>query len=109
MTSNARKHQFMKLFVSIIRNCLYQSLGLPNVSLQEAVLGLKMRSPITVILERGEGFFRRLQVESSCSHTWEKSRSKEERPAQAVFRQTHPEASRWTGRHLSASLVDIDV
>ena len=41
MTSNARKHQFMKLFVAII--------GLPNVS--EAVLGLKTRSPITVILE----------------------------------------------------------
>src|SRR6218665_3819978 len=64
MTSNARKHQFMKLLVSIIRNCLYQSLGLPNVSQQEGVLGLKMRSPITVILERGEGFFRRLRVES---------------------------------------------
>src|SRR6218665_2062278 len=64
MTSNARKYQFMKLFVSIIRNCLYQSLGLPNVSQQEGVLGLKMRSPITVILERGEGFFRWLRVKS---------------------------------------------
>src|SRR6218665_1328238 len=34
------------------------------VLLQEAVLGLKMPTPITVLLERGEGFFRQLQVES---------------------------------------------
>src|SRR6218665_3978692 len=34
------------------------------VSLQEAVLGLKMRTPITVPLERGDGFFRQLQVKS---------------------------------------------
>ena len=34
-------------------------------SLQEAVLGLKTRFPITVILERGEGFFRWLRVKSS--------------------------------------------
>jgi len=30
------------------------------VSLQEAVLGLKTPSPITVLSERGEGFFRQL-------------------------------------------------
>jgi len=53
MTSNARKRQFMKLFVAIIRPT-----ELPNVSLQEGVLGLKTWSPITVILQRGEGFFR---------------------------------------------------
>ena len=34
------------------------------VSLQEAVLGLKTPSPITVLSERGEGFFRQLRVES---------------------------------------------
>jgi len=34
------------------------------VSLQEAVLGLKTRTPITVLLERGDGFFRQLQVKS---------------------------------------------
>src|SRR6218665_1328894 len=33
------------------------------VSLQEAVLGLKTRSLITVLSERGEGFFRQLLVE----------------------------------------------
>ena len=33
------------------------------VSLQEAILGLKTRSPMTVLLERGEGFFRQLWVE----------------------------------------------
>src|SRR6218665_1706140 len=54
-------------------------------------------TPITVLLERGEGFFR-----SSRSHTLENSRSKEERPAQAVFRQTQTDASRQT-----ASLVDV--
>src|SRR6218665_3834103 len=37
---------------------------LPTVSLQEAVLGLKTPSPITVLLERGEGFFWQLRVES---------------------------------------------
>ena len=30
------------------------------ISLQEAVLGLKTPSPITVLSERGEGFFRQL-------------------------------------------------
>src|SRR6218665_4062943 len=34
------------------------------VSLQEAVLGLKTPTPITVLLESREGFFRLLQVES---------------------------------------------
>src|SRR6218665_2997710 len=34
------------------------------VSLQEAVLGLKTRSPITVLSERELGFFRQLSVES---------------------------------------------
>jgi len=34
------------------------------ISLQEAVLGLKTPSPITVLSERGEGFFRQLWVES---------------------------------------------
>ena len=33
-----------------------------RVSLQEAVLGLKTTSPITVLSERGEGFFRQLWV-----------------------------------------------
>ena len=33
------------------------------VSLQEAVLGLKTPSPITVLSERREGFFRQLSVE----------------------------------------------
>src|SRR6218665_3230371 len=33
------------------------------VSLQEAVLDLKTPSPITVLSERGEGFFRQLRVE----------------------------------------------
>src|SRR6218665_3586573 len=61
------------------------------VSLQEAVLGLKTPSSITVLSERGEGFF------CSCechSHTLEQSRSKEERPAQAIFRQMQTDASR---------------
>src|SRR6218665_858675 len=35
---------------------------LPTVSLQETVLGLKTPSPITVLLERREGFFRQLRV-----------------------------------------------
>ena len=50
------------------------------------------RTPITVLLKRGEGFFQQLQVESP--HALEKSRSKEERPAQAIFRQTQTDASR---------------
>ena len=44
---------------------------------------LKTWSPITVILERASF----IGCESSRSHTLEKSRSKEERPAQAIFRQ----------------------
>src|SRR6218665_1558547 len=50
------------------------------VSLHEAVLDLKTPSLITVLSERGEGFL-------------EKSRSKEERPAQAIFRQKQTDAS----------------
>src|SRR6218665_2939789 len=52
-----------------------------------------MPSPITVLLERASF--------GSCeSYTLEKSRSKEERPAQAIFRQMQTDASkrRWTGR-----------
>src|SRR6218665_1684203 len=75
---------------------------------RSGVLDLKTRSPITVILERGEGFFAGCKL--SCSHTWEKSRSNEERPAQAIFRQTHTEASRRrrTGRQsvLSTSTLE---
>src|SRR6218665_1413111 len=69
------------------------------VSLQEAVSGLKTPSPITVLLERGEGFFWQLQV-----------RSKEERPAQAIFRQTQTDASRLrqTDRQ-TVSLVDVTI
>src|SRR6218665_1036470 len=33
------------------------------VSLQEGVLGLKTPSPMTVILEKGQGFFRQLLIE----------------------------------------------
>src|SRR6218665_3512668 len=69
------------------------------VSLQEAVLGLKTPSPITVH-QRGErASFG--SCELSRSHTLEKSRSKAERPAQAIFRQTQTDASR--GRQLALS------
>src|SRR6218665_2831823 len=49
------------------------------VSLQEAVLGLKTPSPLTVLSERASFG----SCELSRFHTLEKSRSKEERPAQA--------------------------
>src|SRR6218665_2574965 len=67
------------------------------VSLQEVVLGLKTPSPMTVLLERERASFG--SCELSRSHTLEKSSSKEERPAQAIFRQTQTDASRrrWTG------------
>src|SRR6218665_4006174 len=83
---------------------LLQSSGLPNVS--EAVLGLKMRSPITVILEWASF----AGCESSHSHTWEKSRSKKERQAQAIFRQTRTEASRRrrTGRQSALSTLTFE-
>ena len=55
------------------------------VSIQEAVLGLKTPYPITVLSERERASFG--SCELSYSHTLEKSRSKEERPAQAIFRQ----------------------
>src|SRR6218665_1121722 len=55
------------------------------VSIQEAVLGLKTPYPITVLSERERASFG--SCEWSRSHTLEKSRSKEERPAQAIFRQ----------------------
>src|SRR6218665_2633704 len=70
------------------------------VSLQKAVLGLKMPSLITVLSERGMASFG--SCESSRSHTLEKSRSKEERPSQAIFRQTQTDARRQT-----VSLVDM--
>src|SRR6218665_3653832 len=59
-------------------------------SLQEAVLDLKTPSPITVLSERASFG----SCELSRSHTLEKSTSKEERPAQAIFRQTQTDASR---------------
>src|SRR6218665_732728 len=63
-----------------------------------AVTGGRFRpTPITVLLERGEGFFR-----VSRSHTLENSRSKELRQAQTIFRQTQTDASR-----LTVSLVDV--
>src|SRR6218665_2477136 len=52
-------------------------------------------TPITILLERGEGFFRVLP-------TLENSRSKELRPAQTIFRQTQTDASR-----LRQSAVDV--
>src|SRR6218665_1808009 len=69
------------------------------VSLQEAVLGLKTLSPITVLSERASFG----SCESSRSHTLEKSRSKEERPVQAIFRQTQTDVSRRTGRQAALS------
>src|SRR6218665_2985676 len=63
-----------------------------HVSLQEAVLGLKTRSPITVLSKGERASFG--SCELSRSHTLEKSRSKEERPAQAIFRQMQTDASR---------------
>jgi len=60
------------------------------VSLQEVVLGLKTPSPMTVLLERASFG----SCELSRSHTLEKSSSKEERPAQAIFRLTQTDASR---------------
>src|SRR6218665_3418915 len=60
------------------------------VSLQEAVLGLKTPSPIIVLSERREACFG--SCELSRSHTLEMSRSKEERPAQAIFRQMQADA-----------------
>src|SRR6218665_3621356 len=71
------------------------------VSLPEAVLGLKTPSPITVLSERASFG----SCESSRSHTLEKSRSKEERPAQAIFRQMQTDASRCkrTGRQSALS------
>src|SRR6218665_2601085 len=62
------------------------------VSIQEAVLGLKTPYPITVLSERERASFG--SCEWSRSHTLEKSRSKEERPVQAIFRQTQTDASR---------------
>src|SRR6218665_1126432 len=46
------------------------------VSLQEAVLGLKMPTPITVLLERGEGFYRQLKVESFPPTLWKRADQK---------------------------------
>jgi len=51
-------HSLQHLLSKCAVNCL------PTFCLQEAVLGLKTPSPITVLLERGEGFFRQLWVES---------------------------------------------
>src|SRR6218665_838065 len=78
------------------------------VLLQEAVLGLKTPTPITVLLERGEGFFRQLQVESFPHFGKEQIKSKEERPVQAIFRQTQTDASRLrrTDRQ-TVSLVNV--
>src|SRR6218665_2500192 len=58
--------------------------------LQEAILGLKTPSPITVLSKRERASFG--SCELSRSHTLEKSRSKEERLAQALFRQMQAEA-----------------
>src|SRR6218665_2548282 len=60
------------------------------VSLQEAVLGLKTLYPITVLSERASFG----SCELSRSHILEKSRSKEESPAQTISRQTQTDASR---------------
>src|SRR6218665_3157272 len=60
------------------------------VSLKEAVLGLKTPSPITVLSERASFG----SCESSRSNTLEKSRSKKERPAQAIFRQMQTDANK---------------
>src|SRR6218665_3853265 len=76
------------------------------VSLQETVLGFKTPTPKTVLLERVEGFFGQLQVES-FPH-FGKEQIKKERPAQAIFRQTQTDASRLrrTDRQ-TVSLLDV--
>src|SRR6218665_625464 len=73
------------------------------VSLQEAVLGLKTLFTITVLSERASFG----SCESSRSHTLEKSRSKEERQVQKIFRQTQTDASRHrrTGRQSALSTL----
>src|SRR6218665_2498255 len=60
------------------------------VLLQEAVLGLKTPTLITVLLERGEGFFRQLQVE--WFPHFGKEQIKRRKTAQAIFRQTQTDA-----------------
>src|SRR6218665_3645956 len=72
------------------------------VSLLEGVLGLKTPSPITVLSERASFG----SCEPSRSHSLEKSRSKEERLAQAIFRQTQTDANRCrhTGRQSAMDL-----
>src|SRR6218665_4000186 len=62
------------------------------VLLQEAVLGVKTLTLITVLLERGEGFFRQLQVE--WFPHFGKEQIKRRKTAQAIFRQTQTDASR---------------
>jgi len=74
----ARKHQFMNLFAAIIRPTECFATG--------GRIGLKTRSPKTVVSEREKASLG--GYESSRSHTLEKSRSQEERPAEAIFRET---------------------
>src|SRR6218665_2324715 len=61
------------------------------VSLQEAVLCLKTPSPITVLSEKGEGFFQQLLAEAFPHFRKEQIKR---RPAQAIFRHTQTDASR---------------
>src|SRR6218665_1564300 len=90
MTSNYRKHQFMKLFVAIIRPTECFATGGCFRPLNAVSNNCHIR----------EGRASFTDCESSHSHIWEESRSKEERPAQAIFRQTHTEASRRRHRRL---------
>ena len=53
------------------------------VLLQEAVLGLKTPSPITVLSERGEGFFRQLEKSRSKKKDRRKQYSGRRRQMQA--------------------------
>src|SRR6218665_884402 len=74
-------------------------------------LGLKTPSPITVLLERGDGFFRQLRVKSFPHFGKEqikrrKTGTKEERPAQEKFRQMKTDSNR-RRRTGTVSLVDV--
>src|SRR6218665_1581526 len=69
------------------------------VSIQEAVLGLKTPSPITVLSERGEGFFRQLWVVKLFPTLWKRADQKK--------KDRRKQYSRRRRQRQTVSLVDV--
>src|SRR6218665_1505524 len=85
-------------YYSMYRACNTIACSELPVSRQEAVLGIKTPSPMTVLLERGEGFFRQL----SRSHTLKKQIKRRKTGASNI----QADADRCKQRQ-TVSLVDV--